>query len=63
MIGNDHFAKTADIKEPMEEHNDTMEAQYDVKEDDNVYVDNDEFGLLLISFKIPLKMMLNFAIF
>ena len=36
MIGNDHFGELADIKEPMEEQNDTMEAQNDVEEDDNV---------------------------
>ena len=45
MIGNDHFGELADIKEPMEEQNDTMEAQNYVEEDDNVSVENDEFGI------------------
>jgi hypothetical protein len=29
----------------MEEQNDTMEAQNDVEEDDDVYVEHDEFGI------------------
>jgi hypothetical protein len=45
MIGNDHFGELADIKEPMEEQNDTMEAQNEIEEDDKVYVENDEFGI------------------
>ena len=45
MIGNDHFRELADIKEPMEEQNDTMEAQNDVEEDNDVSVENDEFGI------------------
>jgi hypothetical protein len=45
MIGNDHFGELANIKEPMEEQNDTMETQSDVEEDDNVSVENDEFGI------------------
>jgi hypothetical protein len=45
MIEKDHFGELADIKEPMEEHNDTMEAQNDVEEEDDVSVDHDEFGI------------------
>jgi hypothetical protein len=45
MIGKDHFGKLVDIKEPMEERNDTMEAKNYIEEDDNVYVENDEFGI------------------
>ena len=45
MIGNDHFGELANIKEPIEEKNDTMEGQNDVEEDDNVFVENGEFGI------------------
>jgi hypothetical protein len=45
IIGKDHFGELADIKEPMEEHNDTMEAQNDVDEEDDVSVEHDEFGI------------------
>ena len=45
MIGKYHFGELADIKEPMEEQNDTMEAQNDVKEYDGVSIDHDEFGI------------------
>ena len=45
MIGKDHFGELADIKESMEEQNDTMEAQNDVEEDDNVSVENNEFRI------------------
>ena len=45
MIGKDHFRELADIKEPMEEQNDTMEGQNDVEEDDDVFVEHDEFGI------------------
>jgi hypothetical protein len=45
MIGKDNFGKLADIKESMEERNDTMEAQNDVEEDNNVSAKNDEFGI------------------
>ena len=31
MIGKDHFGELADIKEPMEEQNDTMEAENDIE--------------------------------
>jgi hypothetical protein len=39
MIGKDHLGELADIKEPMEEQNDTMEAQNDVEEEDDVSVE------------------------
>jgi hypothetical protein len=45
MIRKDHFGELADIKERMEEHNDTMEAQNDVEEEDDVSVEHDEFGI------------------
>jgi hypothetical protein len=45
VIGNDHFGELANIKEPMEEQNDTMEAQNDIEEHNNVSIKNDEFGI------------------
>jgi hypothetical protein len=45
LIGKDHFGELVDIKDPMEEKNDTMEAQNDVEADDNLSVENDEFGI------------------
>ena len=45
MIGKDHFGELAYIKEPMEEHNETMEAQNDVEEEDDVSIEHDEFGI------------------
>ena len=45
MIGNDHFGELADIKEPMEEQNDTMEVQNGVEEDDDVSIENVEFEI------------------
>jgi hypothetical protein len=45
MIENDHFGELVDIKETMEERNGTMEAQNHIEEDDNVSVENDEFGI------------------
>jgi hypothetical protein len=45
IFGKDHFGELVDIKELMEEQNDTMEAQNGVEEDDNVSVENDEFGI------------------
>jgi hypothetical protein len=45
MIGNDHLGELADIKGPMKEKKYTMEATNYVEEDDNVSVDNDEFGI------------------
>jgi hypothetical protein len=64
LFGKDHFGQLADIKDPMEEKNDPMEAQNDVQENDDVPIEDDEFGIymiLLISFKMSLKNMLNFA--
>jgi len=48
MIGKDHFGELTDIKESMEEQDNTMEAQNDVEEDDNVYAENDKFGIYYI---------------
>ena len=45
MIVKDHIGELADIKEPIEEKHDTMETHNDVEENDNVYVENDEFGI------------------
>jgi hypothetical protein len=45
LIGEDHFGELVDIKDPMEEKNDTMEAHNDVQEDDYVYAENDEFEI------------------
>jgi hypothetical protein len=45
MIGMDHFVQLVDIKELMGEQNDTMEAQNDVEEDDNMSIENDEFWI------------------
>ena len=65
MIGNDHFGELVDIKEPMEEQNDTMEAQNDIEEDDDVSIEHHEFGYIIffISLNMDLKTMLNFANF
>jgi hypothetical protein len=48
MIGKDHFGELVDIKELMEEQNDTMEAKKDVEEEDDVSVEHDEFGIYYI---------------
>ena len=45
MIVNDHFGELVDIKDPMEEKNDTMETQNHVQEDDNVSFENDQFEI------------------
>jgi hypothetical protein len=41
LFGNDHFGWFADIKDPMEEKNNSMEAQNDVQENDDVPIEND----------------------
>ena len=48
LIRKNHFGELADIKELMEEQDDTMEAQNDVQEDDNVSFANDIWYCWLI---------------
>ena len=45
LIGNHNFGELVDIKDPMKEKNDTMEAHKDVQEDDDVSLENDEFEI------------------
>ena len=65
MIGKDHFGELVDIKELMEEQNDTMEAKKDVEEEDDVSVEHDEFGIYYIvdQFKYAFEDDAQFCIF
>ena len=45
LIGKDHFGELVEIKDPEEDKNDTMEAQNDVQENDDMSLGNDEFGI------------------
>jgi hypothetical protein len=48
LLGKDHFGELVDINNSMEEQhepNEPMEAHNDVQENDDVSVENDEFGI------------------
>ena len=48
MVGKYHFGKLVDVNNSMEEQhepNEPMEAHNDVQENDDVSIENDEFGI------------------
>jgi hypothetical protein len=45
ILGKDNFGELVDINNSMEEQHEPMEAHNDVKENDDVSIENDEFGI------------------
>ena len=65
MIGNDHFGELVDIKEPMEEQMTQWKHKMTSKMMMMCLLRMINLGYMIffISFKMPLKTMLNFTIF